>query len=356
MSRVAAAFAASVVLLAGCSVPPGQVRPSAPVTDAGPAAPSTVREPMVLATDLDVPWDLAPLPGGAVLVTLRDRAVVVRVADGAVETVATVPDVVPGGEGGLLGIALSPGFAEDGHVFLYYTAAQDNRVVRFRYTGQGLVDPLPILTGIPRAGNHNGGRLRFGPDGNLYVGTGDAGRPELAQDRSSLAGKILRVAPDGSIPAGNPFGSPVYSYGHRNVQGLGWDGAGRMFASEFGQNAWDELNLVTAGADHGWPRVEGATDAPGVAAPLVVWRTSEASPSGIAVTPDGTVYVAALRGERVWRVRTATDNPRAEVFLEGLGRVRDVALRDDHLLVLTNNTARGTPRPGDDRLLAVPLG
>jgi len=228
--------------------------------------------------------------------------------------------------------------------------------VRFRYTGTELAEPTPIITGIPRASNHNGGRLRFGPDGYLYVTTGDAGRTENAQDRNSLGGKILRVAADGSIPADNPFGNAVYSYGHRNVQGIGWDGQGRLYASEFGQNTWDELNLIERGGNYGWPGSEGETTQPGLITPLLVWRTSEASPSGIAVTADGTVYLAALRGERVWKTSRSGDGMTTPtVFLDGLGRIRDVTIVGQNLLVLTNNTARGNPRQGDDRLVSVPL-
>jgi glucose/arabinose dehydrogenase len=356
---------ATILLLAGCT--PARPRPEAPPpppATSGPATPATgsptpsaARGARTIATGLDVPWDFAVLPDTSVLVTLRDRAELVRVVPGeGVETVAEVSGVAPGGEGGLLGIALSPRFGTDQLIYLYYTAADDNRVVRYRYSPDGLSDPEPVVTGIPKAGNHNGGRLRFGPDGNLYIGTGDAGRSQLSQDRESLGGKILRVTPDGDIPSGNPFGTAVYSYGHRNVQGLGWDADGTMFASEFGQNAWDELNVIEAGGNYGWPQTEGETRAEGVTAPVAVWRTSEASPSGLAVAPDGDVYLAALRGERVWRV--PTDAGRAgdpSVFLDGLGRIRAVSVVAGELWVLTNNTSRGNPRDTDDRLIVRPL-
>lgn len=352
------------VALAGCTGSAGTGGPIAgdgsSTPDAFPAtgAPGmSAGRQRTLVSGLDVPWDMAALPDGSILLTLRDRAELIRVPPGEQpRVVAQLPEVVPGGEGGLLGLALSPDFASDELLYLYYTAAGDNRVVRYRYSGSGLSDATPIVTGIPKAGNHNGGRLRFGPDGRLYIGTGDAGRTELSQDRQSLGGKILRVARDGSIPADNPFGNAVYSYGHRNVQGFDWDSAGTMYASEFGQNAWDELNVIRPGANYGWPETEGATDAPGVTAPVVVWRTAEASPSGIAVSPDGQVFVAALRGERVWRVlRTSDAVARPDVFLDGLGRIRAVTVVGQELWVLTNNTARGVSRDGDDRLLAVPL-
>ncbi|HOC12943.1 MAG TPA: PQQ-dependent sugar dehydrogenase [Propionicimonas sp.] len=366
MSRIVVALLAGV-LLCGCtsgvstgstggvggSTSGTEVSTSPDATGSAPA--SAARR--VLATKLDVPWDFVRLPDESVLITLRDRGELVRLASsGELQTVAKVDGVRPGGEGGLLGIALSPAFASDQLLYLYYTAAADNRVVRYRYDG-GLADSRPIVTGIPKAGNHNGGRLRFGPDGNLYIGTGDAGNTRNSQDRDSLGGKILRVHPDGSIPDDNPFGNAVYSYGHRNVQGLGWDASGRLYASEFGQNAYDELNLIKAGANYGWPQTEGATNASGVTAPLLVWTTDEASPSGIAVTPVGEIYLAALRGERVWHSRlTSNGLSEPDVFLRDLGRIRAVEAVGDQLWVLTNNTARGNPGADDDQLVAVPLG
>lgn len=360
-------MAAAVVLsaaLGGCGTDPSDLQgrstthPSTSPVVTGPPDPDAAPHGgRTIATGLEVPWDFAALPDGSVLVTLRDRAQLVRVLPGGqVEVAADVPGVVPGGEGGLLGLTLSPRFRDDGLIYLYFTTATDNRVVRFHYDSGGLTDATTIVSGIPKAGNHNGGRLRFGPDGNLYVGTGDAGMRERSQDRGSLAGKILRVGPDGTIPPDNPFGTAVYSYGHRNVQGLGWNAAGTMYASEFGQDAWDELNVIEAGGNYGWPQTEGMTKAPGVHLPVLVWRPADASPSGIAVTPDGQVYVAGLRGERVWHAAPGPDgrlgDPR--VTLDGLGRIRHVAVIDDELWVLTNNTAHGTPRDGDDRLVALP--
>jgi len=348
---VIAALLAASLLLTGCSGAPE------PGLRSSPASTPTARVSRDLAVGLQVPWDLAVLPGGDILVTLRERAEVVRVdGAGATQVAARIDEVAPAGEGGLLGIALSPRFASDRLVYLYYSVARENRVVRFTYTGTGLTDPTPIVTGIPRAGNHNGGRLRFGPDGYLYIGTGDAGLGENAQDRNSLGGKILRVAADGSIPADNPFGNAVYSYGHRNVQGLGWDGSGRLYASEFGQDTFDELNLIRAGGNYGWPLVEGMSQQPDLVSPLLVWRPVDASPSGIAVSRSGTVYIAALRGQRVWTTSPAgAGMTQPTVFLDGLGRIRDVEIVGENLLVLTNNTARGTPRSGDDRLVSVPL-
>lgn len=333
--------------------------PSPTAARGGPArSVPTVRR--TLATHLDVPWSVAFLPDGSALVTLRDKARLLQVREGArTVDLGRVPGVEPSGEGGLLGVAVSPHFATDRSIFLYLTAGGDNRVVRMRFTKGKASRPEPILTGIPKAGNHNGGRLKFGPDGYLYVTTGDAGNRPNAQDRRSLGGKILRITENGKPAPGNPFkGSPVWSYGHRNVQGIAWDRAGRMFASEFGQNTWDELNLIKPGANYGWPVVEGRAGRSGFVDPLRQWPTDDASPSGIAITADGTVWMAALRGESLWRIPTRNGVAgQPQRLLHGeYGRLRDVVVGPDgRLWVLTNNTARGNPRRGDDRLVVIPV-
>ena len=319
-----------------------------------------------VVTGLPVPWDLAFLPDGSALVTLRDEARVVRVgADGTTTAVLAdgddgrVAGVVPEGEGGLLGITTD---ATAGSVFVYLSGAEDNRVVRYTWdaVANALSAPVPVVTGIPRSQVHNGGRIDLGPDGMLYVATGDARERDAAADPGSLAGKILRVRTDGSPAPGNPDpASPVWSRGHRNVQGLGWSPDGTMWASEFGQDTTDELKVIRPGADHGWPRVEGAGGIEGLADPVVTWRPDDASPSGITVTDDA-VYLAALRGQRLWRVPVGaggavTGEP--TVVLDGVGRLRHVEVAPDgSLWVLTSNTFRGEPREGDDRLLRVPLG
>jgi glucose/arabinose dehydrogenase len=318
-----------------------------------------------VATGLNVPWGLAVLPDGSALVSLREQARIVRITSGG--RVSRVPSdrtdgridgVVPDGEGGLLGLALSPAFATDHLVYAYFTAANDNRIARMTYVGGRLSRPTVIFSGIPKGSNHDGGRIAFGPDGMLYAGTGEGGVTSRAQDKGSLGGKILRLTPTGKVPAGNPFGrSPVWTYGHRNVQGLAWDSDGNMYASEFGQDTWDELNLIVKGHNYGWPVVEGMGHRSGYTDPLRVWHTDQASPSGIAIVND-VVYLAALRGERLWQVpltAKGTGTPRA--LLQGTyGRLRAVAASPDGgLWILTNNTARGTPRTGDDKLVEIPL-
>ncbi|MGJ7442766.1 PQQ-dependent sugar dehydrogenase [Aquipuribacter sp. MA13-6] len=396
----AAAAAAATVLLAGCAGSTPEAPAPSPATEATVAAPTSTApsalaveptgpptsaapapEPTTtaraaasgtpdvdsasdLVTGLQVPWDLAFLPDGSALVTLRDEARVLRVtADGATNEVTAdgddgrVTGVAPGGEGGLLGVTTD---ATAQHVFVYLTGADDNRVVRYAWDerADALTDPVPVVTGIPRSEVHNGGRIDLGPDGMLYVATGDARDTAAAPDPDSLAGKVLRVTVDGDPAPDNPDpASPVFSSGHRNVQGIGWSTDGTMWASEFGQSTTDELNVVRAGADHGWPEVEGVGGVDGLTDPVVTWGTDEASPSGIAVTDDA-VYLAALRGQRLWRVPIAdgavTGEP--EPLLDGLGRLRHVEVAPDgSLWVLTSNTFRGEPRDGDDRLVRVPL-
>jgi glucose/arabinose dehydrogenase len=331
----------------------------------------------VVATNLQAPWSVAFEPTGSSLVTERDTGKILRVT-GGVATPLTGPGVDElvrsldnASEAGLLGIALLP--RDPSVLYAYYTRGDGNAVVRMTVDGQTLSAPVDVIAGIPRARNHDGGRIAFGPDGFLYVATGDAAQQDLAQDRASYAGKILRVVAtggddDGAAAPGNPFGDRVWSWGHRNVQGLGWAPDGRMFASEFGQSDADELNLIEPGANYGWPLVEGLIGAPegtqpgqtvdGLTYPVTEWRpTSEASPSGIAVTAEG-VYIATLRGEALYRVPlSATGVGEPHVVLDGLGRLRDVSVGSDGALyVMTNNTdGRGAPRGDDDAIIRLEI-
>ena len=345
---VGAAVLAAAALLIGVGLARGWFTPSTPsVADAPRVDVDGVR---VLTEDVELPWGLAFLPDGSALVTERDSTRLLRVGgDGTVREVQRVDEARPRGEGGLLGVAVSPTYEADRWVYVYYSTEDDNRIARMRLGER----PTTILTGIPRAGNHNGGRLAFGPDGMLYAGTGDAADRSTSQDRASLGGKILRMTPEGEPAPGNPFpGSVVWSLGHRNVQGLGWDSAGRMYASEFGQNTYDELNRIIAGANYGWPDVEGTGRDPRFVDPIATWSPAEASPSGIAVVGDR-VYVACLRGARLYRV--GLDGGGAQALLQGAyGRLRAVAAAPDgSLWVLTSNKDKlGTP----DRILRIPPG
>jgi glucose/arabinose dehydrogenase len=309
-----------------------------------------------LASGLAAPWGLAFLPDGSALMSERDTRLIKSVGkNGSVRTVQRVTQADSSGEGGLLGIAVSPGYARDKLVYAYYTTARDNRIARFRLGG----DPSPIVTGIPVSGIHNGGRLAFGPDGFLYAGTGDASERGRSQDVASLGGKVLRMTPDGKPAPGNPFpGSVVWSFGHRNVQGLAWDSRGRLYASEFGQNRHDEVNRILPKHNYGWPTVEGFggnASGGGFTDPLVTWAPREASPSGVAILHQ-TLYVACLKGERLWRIPIHDDGRlgRPESLLVGkYGRLRHVAVAPDgSLWVLTSNRdGRGHPVAADDRIL-----
>ncbi|HEY8457059.1 MAG TPA: PQQ-dependent sugar dehydrogenase [Actinopolymorphaceae bacterium] len=363
----------------GCSEPddatgsPGSPETSPPQTSSESPTPSASGSPTeagtevvprvagTVATDLTTPWGIAVLPNGDALVAERDTGRIKRVsAGGRVTTVGTVPGVEPRGEAGLLGLAVAPTFAQDRLVYAYYTARDENRIVRMRYDGSRLGPPRTVLDGIPAGFIHNGGRMVFGPDGYLYVGTGEAGNQPLSQDRDSLGGKILRITPDGRPAPGNPFGdSPVWSYGHRNVQGLAFDPEGRLWASEFGQDRWDEVNLIRPGKNYGWPEVEGIAREPGFVDPIAQWRTDDASPSGLAYA-DGALWMAGLRGERLWRIAISRDQMvgKPQAFFTGdFGRLRTVvAAPGGGLWLSTSNTdGRGDPREGDDRILHLRL-
>lgn len=311
-------------------------------------------ESSTVVEDLAAPWSIAFYEGAA-LISERDTARVLEISDdGDVREVAVIDGVEPRGEGGLLGIAV-----QEGWLYAYSTAADENRVQRFALSGSPgsfeLGDPEMVLSGLAAATNHNGGRIAFGPDGMLYVTVGDAGDRESAQEPRSLSGKILRIAPDGGMPEDNPFeGSPVYSLGHRNPQGLAWDDRGTMYASEFGQDTWDELNVIEAGGNYGWPEVEGVGDRGTFIDPVQQWAPDAASPSGIAIA-DGAIFVANLRGERVRRVPLDDLSASTEFFSGEYGRIRDVAVAPDGALwVLTNNTdGRGRPATGDDRVIRI---
>jgi glucose/arabinose dehydrogenase len=373
----AIAVVAAAILLTGCttSTPLPSERPAGPDTPApaptGPGPVYPTGESTVLATGLDVPWSILPL-GDSTLLSYRDTGQIMELTPGGdLREAAVVDGVDPGGEGGLLGLAART--QDEQHwIYAYFTSDSDNRIVRMPLGGSPgsltLGSAEVVLEGLAKAGNHNGGRIAFGPDGMLYVTVGDAGNADSAQDPGSLNGKILRITPEGDVPQDNPVdGSAVWSLGHRNPQGIAWDSDGRMWASEFGQNTWDELNLIEPGNNYGWPVVEGQAGDDDFVDPAYQWSTDEASPSGLTIV-DNTLFLAALRGERLWGILDGIHVPEGSHGLEGIvtasayfdgefGRIRDVAPGPDGTLwLITNNTdGRGSPGPDDDRLIEVTL-
>ncbi|MGW3495804.1 PQQ-dependent sugar dehydrogenase [Streptomyces sp. NPDC001020] len=339
--------------------------PSGPAAEETPPAKGAVRVVRTVAENLNTPWGLAPLPDGGLLVSSRNDGTIARIDEksGKKTELGAVPGVAVAGEGGLLGIALSPGYASDHLIYAYITTDSDNRIVRMLYNakrppGDQLGAPNTVFKDIPKGVVHNGGRIAFGPDGMLYAGTGETGNRGLAQDRKSLGGKILRMTPEGEPAPGNPFGdSPVLSYGHRNVQGLTWDDKQRLFAAEFGQDTWDELNAIKPGDDYGWPDAEGKSSNPKYHNPIAQWHTDEASPSGIAYA-EGSIWMASLRGQRLWRIPLKGTEASAapQAFLKDTyGRIRTVVPAGGYRLWLTtsNTDGRGGRSTGDDRILEV---
>lgn len=353
-----AAAALGLAMVSACSSPPAG--PSPPPAGDGTSASETVAT-QTLTTGLEAPWSIT-FHGGTPLVSERDSARILELdAEGNARAVGSINGAADGGgdrgEGGLLGITV-----RDGFIYTYSTAGGENRIERRELTGSagslGLSASETIVAGIEAGPIHNGGRLAFGPDGMLYATTGDAGNRDSAQDTESLSGKILRMTPDGGAPEDNPFpGSLVYSYGHRNPQGIAWDEEGTLYSSEFGQNTWDELNVIEPGGNYGWPEVEGIAGTDGFIDPVQQWEPAEASPSGITVAGDF-VYVANLRGERLRTVPLADLRTSTEALTGEYGRLRDaVTAPDGSVWVLTNNTdGRGRPGQDDDRILRLDDG
>jgi glucose/arabinose dehydrogenase len=319
-----------------------------------------------IAQDLITPWGLGFLPDGSALVSSRNTGEIRRIdpATGQHQSVGVVPDVVTGNDAGLLGLVVSPRFAEDRTVFAYLTTASENRVVALRFDAdlKSFTQDRIVLGGIVASGGHQGGRLAFDKDGHLWITTGDANEPDLAPDPKSLNGKILRILPDGSIPAGNPFNTPVFSTGHRNVQGITFGPDGSIYTSEFGESTQDEVNAIRPGQDYGWPASEGLQGGTGTP-PIFTFKPTEASPSGIAYAA-GSVWMAALRGQRLWQLPVSNGQPAGEPIehLKGqYGRLRTVEVAPDGALwVVTSETdgfgwAGATPAKGDDRVLRIEL-
>ncbi|WP_209811190.1 PQQ-dependent sugar dehydrogenase [Ammoniphilus resinae] len=320
-----------------------------------------------LAEGLNVPWEMDVAEDGRIFFTERPGTVRVMV-DGAL-----LPDPViemeepfrSGGEGGLLGLVLDPQFAENHYIYVYHTYETNgeiqNRVLRLKERNNKASIDHVILDGLAGAQNHNGGRMKIDPDGYLYITAGDRYEPELAQKEQSLGGKILRIGLDGSIPADNPIpDSPVYSYGHRNPQGLAWHpDTGQLYASEHGQSAHDEINLIEPGANYGWPLIEGDEKQAGLKSPLIHSGEETWAPSGMTFVSQGPwkgqLLVANLRGNQVLKLlfreqgRVVDD---VEPLFQEWGRIRNVYEGPDgSLFMMTNNRdGRGRPADGDDKI------
>lgn len=348
-------------------VPDGFRREASPLSQAAPADNGEDAEIAVVAQDLEVPWAIDWLPNGAMLVTERPGRIQ-YFFEGRKQEI-TVPGVVRQvGEGGLLGLAVHPDFITKPWVYLYRTTGGGggtvNTVERFRLTEDlELVEQVVLLGGIPGAAYHDGGALAFGPDGYLYITTGDAGQEALAQNRDSLAGKILRITEDGEIPEDNPFGTAVWSWGHRNPQGLAWDDSGELWATEHGrsgvQSGLDELNIIEAGNNYGWPTIEGDERQEGLVGPV---RHSGANdtwaPAGAAWW-EGSLFFAGLRGQSLYEAQVNGNDVALQAHLRGqLGRMRAVAVGPDGALYVStsNQDGRGEVQTGDDKILRIPPG
>ncbi|HEX6338561.1 MAG TPA: PQQ-dependent sugar dehydrogenase [Jiangellaceae bacterium] len=336
--------------------------PSSPTPGQGSVA--TLGEPEELTTGLEAPWGLTFLPDGTALVSERLSGRILRVpADGGdPQTVGVVPDVDVSSEGGLLGIAASPEFDQDHTIYASVSGADENRIVALTIADEfnSLAVERVLLDGIQTADRHHGGRIVIGPDGHLWIGTGDAFEPENAATEDSLNGKILRIATDGSVPEDNPEDSPIYSSGHRNVQGIAFGPDGTAYASELGHRTWDEVNVRHPGEDYGWPETEGTAGDTGVP-PIATIHPDEASPSGVAYAA-GSLWIGALGGQRLWQLPVDDGAATAEPinhFVGTYGRIRTVEVAPDGALwLITSNTDRATwggtdPRAGDDRILRV---
>ncbi|MEU5644309.1 PQQ-dependent sugar dehydrogenase [Streptomyces milbemycinicus] len=314
-----------------------------------------------IASGVDVAWGLGFLPDGTGIFTERNTFNVYKLTKSGTKTlVGKVPNSqTTGGEGGLLGLEVSPTFATDHYLYFVHTSSEGNRIARMTLENNTLSGYKVLLQGMEKSRYHNGGRLRFGPDGKLYATMGDAQTESRAQDRNSLNGKILRINPDGSIPSDNPFGNAVWSLGHRNPQGLDFDSKGRLWESEFGNSVMDEVNLIQKGGNYGWPNCEGTSgdcSGSGYIAPKKTWSTSSASPSGLTIINDH-VFVATTVGKRVYRMRIDSSSNLVEqkTYFQGTyDRLRTVEVDHDGDIWLTTSTDKdGTD--GNDRILRIDI-
>ena len=313
-----------------------------------------------IAKDLFIPWALDFLPDESLIFTERSGDIKLIAKDsGHPKLLGMIDQVETVGEGGLLGLAVHPEYEVNHQIYVYYTYRARgqllNKVVRYRVENSNLVSNKVILHRIPGSANHNGGRIKFGPDQLLYVATGDAQEPELAQDKRSLAGKILRVKDNGDIPKSNPFpDSPVFSLGHRNPQGLAWDNINQLWATEHGSTAHDEVNLIEAGGNYGWPTITGNERKPGLTPPVIQSGLNTWAPSGAAFL-DGTLFFTGLRGQALYTFKTQKPGRPSLSFANKLGRLRDVVVGPDNFIYIatSNRDGRGRPAPSDDRIIKI---
>ncbi len=325
--------------------------------------------------DLSIPWSIDWLPDGTALFTERNGNLRI-IQNGELQHESILSLGVGGVEGGLLGIAVDPNYSENNYIYLYYTynefLSTINKVVRYQFSEGVITEDKVLIDGIPGGPFHDGGRIQFGPDGKLYITTGDAGDPNLSQDLNSVAGKILRINSDGTIPDDNPWNdSPVYSIGHRNPQGIDWDESGNLVATEHGPSGWrgsahDEVNLIIPGSNYGWPDVIGDEILEGAINPILHTGDDTWAPSGAEFydgdkIPDwsGKYFVATLRGSHLHMIDFDLENNKVnsheKLFQDDFGRLRDVQTGPDgYLYILTSNQdGRGFPNPGDDRILRI---
>lgn len=355
MKKTFTMMAASTVLLAGC-LPINLFEDDTPLTDENT---KQADELEIVAENLDVPWSIDETNGTFYLSQRAGSIAKIENGEVEVQQVDLEQTISEASEAGLLGFVLAPDFEESSEAFAYYTYEQDgnqfNRIVKLTLSEGMWKESNVLLDQIPSGNVHHGGRLEMGPDDKLYATAGDASDPDLAQDETSLAGKILRIELDGSVPGDNPMpNSYVYSYGHRNPQGLTWTEEGILYASEHGPSANDEVNLIEAGANYGWPVIEGTDTQDGMQSPIFVSGSDRTwAPSGMAYR-DGKVFVASLRGTTILEFDLETEGYRA--IVEDVGRVRDVWIDGDDLYFVSNNTdGRGNPSDQDDRLYKLTL-
>lgn len=361
-------FAAAVIIAGGAYYVWHRALPMQtpdPNTENETATTSPLADTEVVAEGLEIPWDIAFLPEGGMLVTERTGHVLYLGEDGSQQEIK-INDVKQGGEGGLLGLTLHPEFARNHFVYLYMSAPGSegettNRVVRYEYKDGELVENKVIISGIPGAIYHDGGRMEWGPEGLLYITTGDATRSQIAQDKNSLGGKILRLHDDGSIPAGNPFKTAVYSYGHRNPQGLAWDSAGRLWETEHGRSGvlsgMDEINLIEPGANYGWPTIEGDETQAGMRSPARHSGADDTWAPASLVYLNGSLFFGGLMGEALYEA--VLDGEKVvelkEHFKGEYGRIRTVRVGPDNMLYITtsNRDGRGTLQADDDKIIRI---